>query len=147
MDQSDAGEAWENNITSFYGPSCANNGKGALNTPETPPALRTNKYGSADSSLFPPCTYLYLYAAAVLLCFSSFGARLSSAATKLYMVISMSQNSPVVERLNKGLLTSVSSPSGFSGCVLTMDLSYAGSAGIFSPVSSRQRRPPAAESR
>eukprot|EP00959_Pyramimonas_sp_CCMP1952_P380083 7962594-Pyramimonas_sp.AAC.1 len=24
-----------NNITSFYGSSCANNGKGALNTPET----------------------------------------------------------------------------------------------------------------
>eukprot|EP00959_Pyramimonas_sp_CCMP1952_P373308 7817795-Pyramimonas_sp.AAC.1 len=32
-----------NNITSFYGSSCANNGKGALNTPETlPTTLRYN---------------------------------------------------------------------------------------------------------
>ena len=33
------------NITSFYGSSCANNGKGALNTPETLPIDMTDIYG------------------------------------------------------------------------------------------------------
>ena len=28
------GPSYENNITSFYGSSCANNGKDALNTPD-----------------------------------------------------------------------------------------------------------------
>ena len=28
-------KSYNNNITSFYGSSCANNGKGALNTPKT----------------------------------------------------------------------------------------------------------------